>query len=160
VSNGVFNPKGMELGKYTLTYTVEDAFGASNLAEFTVTVYALPARLFVQKPNLFAPTEIGSDSRTQRIRIENRGGLPVKRIRVFTVGSARRDFRVVQPQLRILGPGAGTTFRATFSPRFEGTRKVRVIVKSDVAPVTTWLEGLGESNIDEIRDPDRLKPRP
>ena len=43
VTNGFFNPSGLALGQYTLTYTVPDGFGATNSVTFTVTVVEAPS---------------------------------------------------------------------------------------------------------------------
>ncbi len=159
VSGGLFDPRALAPGVYTLTYTVQDAFGVGNSATFTVTVLAIPTKLVVQKPKRFAPTEVGKRSRTQRIKITNRGGLPATGLRLVLKGAGRADFKVVRPAKRQLAAGATTTFQASFRPRKAGNRKATVSVLSSAAPVKAVLLGRGKSSSDSLRDPDRLKPK-
>ncbi len=157
VAGGLFIPRNLAPGIYGVTYTVQDAFGVSNVAELLVKVEDLPPALEVSPPRPFPDTEIGKRSREQRITIRNRGSAEVKGLRVVLSGSARRDFRVKQPVLKTLAGGQSTFFRATFRPKAEGLRKVRVTVLSDGSPVTVDLQGRGLPK-PVIRPPRSINP--
>lgn len=156
VSGGFFDPTTQVPGIYTLTYTVTDAFGVSNSADFTVTVEALPPALTLTQPKRFKTTLVGTSSRAQRVYIRNVGGLPAKTLRVEVSGPAKKDFVVTQPAARSLEPGASTFFQVTFRPRKDGTRKAVVTVYSDSTPVSVKLQGRGQSK-SGIRPPRAVK---
>lgn len=156
VSGGFFDPKTQVPGIYTLTYTVTDAFGVSNSADFTVTVEALPPALTLTQPKRFKTTLVGTSSRAQRVYIRNVGGLPAKTLRVEVSGPAKKDFVVTQPAARSLEAGASTFFQVTFRPRKDGTRKAVVTVYSDSTPVGVKLQGRGQSE-SGVRPPRAVK---
>ncbi|MBL9156129.1 MAG: cadherin-like domain-containing protein [Verrucomicrobiales bacterium] len=156
VSGGLFDPKTQVPGIYTLTYTVTDAFGVTNSANFTVTVEALPPALTLTKPKRFKTTLVGSSSRAQRVIVSNVGGLPTTTLRVVVSGPAKKDFVVTQPAVRSLEAGASTFFQVTFRPRKDGTRKAVVTVYSDSTPVSVKLQGRGQSK-SGIRPPRAVK---
>jgi len=156
VSGGLFDPRTQVPGIYTLTYTVTDAFGVTNSANFTVTVEALPPALTLTKLKRFKTTLVGSSSRAQRVIVSNVGGLPTKTLRVQVSGPAKKDFVVTQPAVRSLEAGASTFFQVTFRPRKDGTRKAVVTVESDSTPVSVNLQGRGKSK-SGIRPPRAVK---
>lgn len=97
----------------------------------------------VTKPRRFAATSIGRQSRAQTLRITNRGGTTLTGLRVIREGSARREFVVVQPAKSRLTPGASTTFRVSFRPRFQGIRKARLKVVGNAPAVIVPVVGSG-----------------
>lgn len=57
VTGGTFDPSGLALGAYTITYTVNDSFGASNIATFSVTVAELPGLVVTTTVDPGSPTD-------------------------------------------------------------------------------------------------------
>ncbi len=92
VAGAIFYPDFLDPGIYPVTYTIEDAFGVTNVAVLLVKVEELPPAPEVTKPRPFPDTKIGQRSREQRITIRNGGGSVVRGLRVVTSGSGRRDF--------------------------------------------------------------------
>jgi hypothetical protein len=98
-------------------------------------------KLTLSRVSRFGPTEIGSRSRTQRIRVSNLGTRAAKGIRVRTTGRGKRDFAVTRVAKRVLNPGESTVFRITFRPRSVGTRRAVVRVNSSERAATQRLQG-------------------
>ena len=154
-----FNPRGLRPGVYQITYTVVDAFGVRNAANFTVTVVSNPARLTVTIPQRFEPTKVGTVSRTTRIiYVRNIGGEVARNLLVSQPGRGRKNFIVTQTAARNLAPGAFTVFRAVFRPLSAGEKRERVTVSSGRISTSLVLSGLGRLPL--LRDPDRLLPMP
>ncbi len=104
-----------------------------------------PALTLLQKPRPFAATRVGKRSGAQTLRITNGGGSPLVGLRVVAGGRAKRDFILKQPALKILSPGAATTFKATFRPREKGPRKAVLEVRSNAAMEKAPLSGRGKA---------------
>jgi len=99
------------------------------------------SRLSLSRVSSFGPTEIGSRSRTQRVRVTNAGQWTVRSIAVRSTGRGRRDFAVTQVAKRVLDPGESTAFRVTFRPRAAGARRAEARVGSSARAATLRLHG-------------------
>ncbi|MCB1204664.1 MAG: choice-of-anchor D domain-containing protein, partial [Verrucomicrobiae bacterium] len=152
VSKGIFDPTNLSPGDYTLRYTSTDSYGVENHADFIVTVLAA-SLLELERPRSFPVSEIGRRSRIQLLTLRNVGNESTSRLTRIVVGPGRRDFRVTQPSIRTLIPGATTTMRATFRPKKAGTRRAIVKVTSNTGYDIGILTGRGVMNHRAIGTP-------
>lgn len=87
--------------------------------------------LQVQRPRPFSPVAVGTEGRTQRIRIGNVAETRIDGISIRTSGETKRHFRITATPRRSLDAGESTGFLLTAAPSRPGVRRGLIEVRSE-----------------------------
>ena len=96
----------------------------------------------------FGTVKVGGSGQNRTFVIRNHGTANLTGLRVGKSGTNSRDYRIVQPLAKSLGPGAKTSFQVKFMPTSKGIRRAALQLYSndvDESPFDINLTGLGVS---------------
>ncbi|MDF1859188.1 MAG: choice-of-anchor D domain-containing protein [Verrucomicrobiales bacterium] len=79
----------------------------------------------------FGKVRLKKRSRPKIFTVRSDGGEALAGLSVAGRGSASRDFRVTRLRVSTLAPGETSTFKVTFKPRKKGTRKAKLLIRSN-----------------------------
>jgi hypothetical protein len=79
----------------------------------------------------FGKVRVKKRSRPKIFTVRSDGGETLAGLSVAGRGSASRDFRVTRLPVSTLAPGKASTFKVIFKPRRKGTRKAKLLIRSN-----------------------------